>query len=348
VRALAISAHGGLEQLEARDDLPIPDLRASTDVRIRVRAAALNHLDLFVLRGLPGVTLVVPWIVGSDACGVVDAIGTEVTNVSAGDLVVINPGVSDRTCAYCQSGEQSLCLRFQILGEGRPGTAAEYIIVPAANVRSIPTGTDAPVAAAFTLATLTAWRMVHTKARVQAGERVLIWGIGGGVAIQALQICKAIGAEVWVTSRSNQKLERARELGADHTLKSSSHDVAAIIREATAKVGVDVVIDDVGHATWPASLKSLGKRGRLVTCGATSGPMVETDVRRLFWNQWTILGSTMGNDAEFEAVVAELRAGRLHPPVDSVWPLEQGKAAYERLETGEQFGKVVISIDGTA
>ena len=289
-------------------------------------------------------TLAPPWIVGSDASGVVDAVGSEVTNVAVGDLVVVNPGISDRTCVYCQIGEHSLCLRYKILGEHRSGTAAEYITVPAANVRNIPKETDPRLAAAFTLATLTAWRMVHTKAQIRARERVLIWGIGGGVAIQALQICKRIGAEVWVTSSSNEKLERARELGADHMLNSRDV-VAGMIRQATEKTGVDVVIDNVGHLTWPASLKSLGRRGRLVTCGATSGPMVDIDVRRLFWNQWTILGSTMGNDAEFDAVVEELRAGRLHPPVDSVWPLEQGRNAYARLEEAKQFGKIVISID---
>src|SRR5207237_6968908 len=164
--------------------------------------------------------------------------------------------------------------------------------------------------AAFPLVTLTAWRMVHTRARVQPGERVLIWGIGGGVAIAALQICQRIGAEVWVTSSSDEKLARAKELGADHTL-NSRENVAASIRQATAKAGVDVVIDNVGHETWAQSLQALGRGGRLVTCGATSGPMAETDLRRLFWNQWTILGSTMGNDAEFDAAVNELRAGRL-------------------------------------
>jgi NADPH:quinone reductase-like Zn-dependent oxidoreductase len=187
--------------------------------------------------------------------------------------------------------------------------------------------------------------MVHTRARVREGERVLIWGIGGGVALAALQICKQIGAEVWVTSRSDAKLARARELGADHALNSHDVDVAAEIRGATGKAGVDVVIDDVGHETWAQSLKALGRRGRLVTCGATSGPMVETDARRLFWNQWTIMGSTMGNDTEFDAIVAELRAGRLHPPVDSIWPLARGREAFARLAAGEQFGKVVIAVE---
>ena len=345
MRALTISAHGGLEQLEVRDDLPMPDVRTPTDVRVRVRAASINHLDLFVLHGMPGVTLVPPWIVGSDACGVVESVGSDVSGLSPGDFVVINPGLSDRTCAYCQSGDQSLCLRFKILGEHTPGTIAEYVVVPATNVRAVPSSGNVAAAAAFGLATLTAWRMVHTRARVRRGERVLIWGIGGGVALAALQMCKLIGAEVWVTSRSDEKLARAREVGADHTLNSRSDDVAAEIRKATAKAGVDVVIDNVGHATWTQSLQALGRRGRLVTCGGTSGPIVETDIRRLFWNQWTILGSTMGNDDEFDAVVAEFRAGRLVPPIDSVWPLERGVAAFERLSSGEQFGKIAIAIE---
>jgi NADPH:quinone reductase-like Zn-dependent oxidoreductase len=345
VRALTISAHGGLEQLEVRDDLPLPELRASTDVRVRVRAAALNHLDLFVLRGMPGLTLVPPWIVGSDAFGVVDAVGDSVRGLSSGDSVIVNPGISDRTCAYCQAGEQSLCLKYKILGEHTPGTAAEFIVVPAANVRSVAYGVDPAIAAAFPLATLTAWRMVHTRAQVRPGERVLIWGIGGGVALAALQICKQIGADVWVTSRSEEKLARAKELGADHALNARGEDIAGTIRKATAKAGVDVVIDNVGHASWGQSLQALGRRGRLVTCGATSGPMVETDVRRLFWNQWTILGSTMGNDNEFDAIAGELRRGHLLPPVDSVWPLVDGVRAFERLASGDQFGKVVIAIE---
>jgi NADPH:quinone reductase-like Zn-dependent oxidoreductase len=344
VRALTFSAHGGLEQLELRDDLPVPELREPTDVRIRVRAAALNHIDLFALRGLPGAHIVPPWIVGSDACGTVDAVGAAVTNVAPGDLAVVNPGISDRTCSFCQTGEQPLCLKFRVLGEHLPGTATEFIVIPSPNVRAIPATIDPASAAAFSLATLTAWRMVHSRARVRAGERVLIWGIGGGVAIAALQICKQIGAEVWVTSSSDAKLARATQLGADHTLNTSSDDIPAIIRNATGKAGVDVVIDNVGEATWTKSLMALGKRGRLVTCGGTSGPMVQTDVRRLFWNQWSILGSTMGNDEEYDAVIRELRMERLMPPVDRVFPLEQGRSAYERLATGSQFGKVVIAV----
>ncbi len=322
----------------------MPALRAPTDARVRVRAAALNHIDLFVIGGLPGTTIKPPWVVGSDATGVVDEVGPDVRNVSPGDVVVVNPGISDRTCAYCRAGEHPLCLHFGVLGEDLPGTAAEHIVVPAVNLRAIPASIEPAVAAAFPLATLTAWRMVHSRARVRPRERVLIWGIGGGVALAALQICKQIGAEVWVTSSSDAKLERAKQLGADHTLRSGP-DVPASICAATGKAGVDVVIDSVGRETWPLSLRALGRLGRLVTCGGTSGPMVETDVRRLFWNQWSILGSTMANDDEFDAVVRELRAGRLLPPVDSIWPLAQGRQAYERLASGQQFGKVVISLE---
>lgn len=345
MRALTLSAHGGLEQLDVRDDLPTPEVSATTDVRVRVRAVALNRLDLFVVAGLPGQTLVPPWIVAADATGIVESVGKEVTNVVVGDSVIVNPGISDRTCEYCRRGEQSLCVKYKLLGEHLPGTAAEFVVVPAANVRAIPATVDPTVAAAFPLVTLTAWRMVHTRARVRAGERVLIWGIGGGVAIAALQICKQVGAEVWVTSASESKRARAKLLGADHALDTRGGDVAATIRKATAKAGVDVVFDNVGQATWAQSLQALGKRGRLVTCGATSGPMVETDVRRLFWNQWSILGSTMGNDEEFDAIARELHAGRLLPVVDSVWALADGRKAYERLASPERFGKVVITIE---
>jgi NADPH:quinone reductase-like Zn-dependent oxidoreductase len=183
-----------------------------------------------------------------------------------------------------------------------------------------------------------------TRANVQPGEDVLIWGIGGGVAIAALQICVQIGARAWVVSSSDEKLRLARAQGATETINRTTTDVARFVRERTNKRGMDVVVDNVGTATWKQSLFALGRRGRLVTCGGTSGPIVETDVRRLFWNQWSILGSTMGNDAEFDAVVNELREGRLLPPVDSVFSLENGAAAFHRLASGEQFGKVVVNV----
>jgi NADPH:quinone reductase-like Zn-dependent oxidoreductase len=344
MRGLTISAHGSLDQLEFRDDLPEPELVRDNDVRIRMRAAALNHLDLFLIGGLPGRTITPPFVLGTDGTGVVDAIGPAVTNVRVGDMVVVNPGVSDRTCEYCLAGEQPLCPRFGVIGEHVPGMMTEYFVVPSTNVASIPEDTDVAEAAAFTLATLTAYRMMVTRAAVTPNDHVLIWGIGGGVALQCLQVAKWIGARVTVTSGSDAKLQRARALGADDTINHRDIDVGREIRSRTGKRGVDVVVDSVGEATWSQSLGALGRRGRLVTCGGTSGPMVTTDIRKLFWNQWSILGSTMGNDAEFHAVVEHFRAGRLRPVVDSTFDLTEGKKAFSRLESAEQFGKVVIRI----
>lgn len=342
--ALTLSTHGDLDRLEYRDDLPEPVLRDPRDVRVRIEAAALNHLDLFMVGGLPGITIVPPFVVGSDGAGIVDAVGDAVTHVRPGDRVAINPGTSCGACEYCLQGEQPLCPRYQIFGEHRPGFMAEYVVLPGRNVYAVPGDVTAEQAAAFSLATLTAWRMVVTRAQVRPGDQLLIWGIGGGVAQAALQIAKRIGATVWVTSGSDEKLARARALGADHALNHRTEDVPRVIREATGKRGVDVVIDSVGEATWTRSLQALGRRGRLVTCGGTSGAMVQTDVRRMFWNQWSLLGSTMGTEAEYETIVGELRAGRLLPVVDSVTPLAEGRRAYERLRSGEQFGKVVVRV----
>ena len=344
MRALTISAHGGLDKLEYRTDLPIPEASAG-HVRVRVTAAALNRLDLFMLEGLPGATLRPPWVMGGDATGTIDAIGENVrARLMIGDTVVINPGISDGSCEYCRGGEQSLCIRFGLLGEHHPGTLAEYVVVPATNVRRIPETIPKEEAGAYTLAAITAWRMVVTRARVGPNDDVLIWGIGGGVALAALSTVKQLGARAWVTSSSDEKLARARELGADETLNHRTTDVGKEIRARTGKRGVSVVIDNVGPDTWKQSLIALGKQGRLVTCGGTSGPMVETDVRRLFWNQWTIMGSTMGNDAEFDAVAKELSAGRLRPVIDSVYDLENGKDAFARLASGDQFGKIVVRV----
>ena len=347
MRGLTISAHGGLDQLEYRTDLTKPEPKRG-EIRVRVKAAALNHLDLFVVAGMPGVKITPPWILGADATGVVDAVG-DLSGVSdnklqVGDSVIINPGISDYTCEYCQAGEHSLCVKFGILGEHHPGTLAEYIVVAARNARSIPRDKPVEQAAAFTLAALTAWRMVVTRARVQKSDNVLIWGIGGGVALAALEIVRKIGATAWVTSHSDEKLALARGLGAENLLNYTTTDVGKEIRARTGKRGVDVVFDTVGEASWPQSLTALGKRGRLVTCGATSGPHVQMDVRRLFWNQWDNMGSTMGNEAEFDTVANEYRAGRLTALVDSVFDISQGRKAFERLASGQQFGKVVVRI----
>ncbi len=345
MRALTISAHGDLSQLSVRD-VPQPQLDRPGDVRVRIHAAALNRLDLFVLAGIPGVNITPDWVVGSDGAGVIESVGANVTDVRPGQRVILNPGVVNRDCSceYCRAGDQPLCLTYGVLGEHRHGTLAEYVVVPQENVQLINANIAFEQAAAFPLATLTAWRMVHTRARVREGDHVLIWGIGGGVALAALQICKLLGATVWVTSGSDEKLARASALGADHTINHRDGDAGKQVRLATNKRGMDVVIDSVGEATWTQSLIALGKRGRLVTCGGTSGPMVQTDVRRMFWNQWTLMGSTMGNDDEFAAIAEQLRADRLLPPVDSVFSLQRGRDAYARLQSGEQFGKVVVRV----
>ncbi|MGQ0539430.1 MAG: zinc-binding dehydrogenase [Gemmatimonadaceae bacterium] len=344
MRALTISSHGGLERLEFRSDIEPPAIAQANDVRVRLHAAALNRLDLWTLGGLPGITIRPPWILGADGAGVVESVGEGVSAVRVGDAVYLNPGISCRKCEYCLAGEHSLCVRFGILGEHLPGTFADYVVVPEPNVRTIPSESSWDVAAAYPLATLTAWRMLMTRARLRSGEDVLIYGIGGGVALAALQIAKRAGARVWVTSGSDAKLERARTLGADETLRHDLVDVGKEVRARTGKRGVDVIVDSVGEQTWPQSLAALGKRGRLVTCGGTSGPNVQMDVRRLFWNQWSILGSTMGNDAEFDAITAAFRAGELGGIVDAAYPLEQGREAFARLQSGSQFGKVILRI----
>jgi NADPH:quinone reductase-like Zn-dependent oxidoreductase len=342
MRALAITGNGSLDQVKYREDLPMPE-PGPTDVRVRMVAGALNHLDLWVVRGLPGANITEPFILGSDGTGVIESAGRDVRGVREGDRVVINAGVSAADDEYTRRGEEPLSPGFGVLGEHRNGTFAEYVVLPSKNVRAIPPTIPDDIAAAYTLSTLTAWRMCVTRARVRAGDDVLIWGIGGGVALASLAICKSLGARVWVTSSSNEKLERARALGADETLNHRDVEAGREVRARTGKRGVTVVIDSVGSATWKQSLMALGRGGRLVTCGGTSGPMVETDVRRLFWNQWTIMGSTMGSEAEFEAVVQQLVDGRLSAVIDSVFPIERGRDALARMERGEQFGKIVLS-----
>ncbi|MBA4071504.1 MAG: hypothetical protein C0497_06665 [Gemmatimonas sp.] len=345
MHALTISTTGSLDCVEFRSDIAPPALTAPGQVRVRMQAAPLNHLDLWTVRGLPSMKITGPWIIGADGTGVVAEVSADVTSVRPGDRVVINPGLSCRQCDYCQSGEQPLCVKFGVLGEHVPGTFADELVVPATNVRPIPASVTDGAAAAFGLAALTAWRMLVTRAQVTAGDEVLIWGIGGGVAQAALLIAKARGARVWVTSGSDDKLARARILGADETINHTGIDVGREVRERTGKRGVNVVVDSVGAATWQQSLGALGRGGRLVTCGGTSGHTLQTDVRRLFWNQWTIMGSTMGSDADFDAIVGELIAGRLLLPVDSTYPLARGREALAHLQSGAQFGKVVLQIN---
>jgi len=346
LRAAVLTDIGGLDRL-AIAEVPDPGPPGPGEVRVAVRAAALNHLDLFVAGGLPGIDYRFPHVVGADGAGVVESVGAGVERVRPGDRVMINPGIPDRTCEFCRAGEQSLCVQYRILGEHLPGTLRGAVLVPGANVAPIPDLEPAlswAEAAAFSLVTLTAWRMVTTRARVRAGEWVLVWGIGGGVSLTALRIAKQLGAKVIATSSSDAKLARARELGADVTLNHATQDVPKEVRALTAKRGVDVVVENVGAATWEKSIRVLAKGGRVVTCGGTSGPMLVTDVRRLFWGQYTILGSTMGNDAEYAAIVGELAAGRLRPLVDRVFSFSQVRDAYAYLERAEQLGKVAVEI----
>ena len=347
MRACILTASGGIDKLDVTyiPDAPPPQ---AGEVRVGMRAAALNHLDLFVADGLPGTADRFPHVVGADGAGIIESVGPDVTTVRPGDRVMINPGIPDYTCEFCRAGEQSLCVNYRILGEHLPGTLAELKTVPVQNVAPIPLLVP-PLswaeAAAFSLVTLTAWRMLVTRARVKAEDLVLVWGIGGGVSLAALRIAKLHGARVIVTSSSDAKLEAAKGLGADVTLNHRTQKVSQAIRELTNKRGVDIVVENVGAATWDDSLRSLCRGGRLVTCGATSGPQVSLDLRRVFWHQWSILGSTMGNATEYAEIVTRLGKGELRPVIDRVYPLEQARDAYERLAKGEQLGKIVVELN---
>jgi len=348
VKAFVLRATGG-EGLEhtALDDVPPAAAPGPGEVRVAIKAAALNHLDLFVIQGLPGLPKSLPHILGSDGAGVVESVGAGVTAVRPGERVLINPGISDYSCEFCLKGEHSLCLRYGILGEHLPGTLPELATVPVHNVLPVPDVTP-PIswaeAAAFSLVTLTAWRMVVTRAQLQAGEWVLVWGIGGGVSLAALRIARLVGARVIATSSSDAKLMRARELGAEVMVNHRTQQVPQVVRELTGKRGVDVVVENVGEATWGDSLRCLAKGGRIVTCGGTTGPKLVTDVRPLFWHQFTILGSTMGNAAEYREVVRRLGQGELRPIVDATFPLSRARDGFERLQRGDQIGKVVVEI----
>jgi NADPH:quinone reductase-like Zn-dependent oxidoreductase len=349
VKALVMRAHGDLSNLSV-GDVPEPPPPEARQVTVRVKAAGINHLDLWTLRGLPGISLSFPHVLGGDAAGIVERVGSDVTSVQPGDRVMINPGISCQRCDYCLAGEQSLCVDYRLLGEHVPGTLAELVLVPDANVVRVPRPPAGQAeiswaeAAAFSLVTLTAWRMLVTRARVRPGEVVLIWGVGGGVSLAALRIARLSGAFTIVTSSSDTKLAKAAAVGADVTLNHRAVDVAKEVRRLTARRGADVVVENVGEATWEQSLRALGRAGRLVTCGGTTGHNLVTDVRRLFWYQWSIMGSTMGNHAEYQEIVRLLGQGQLRPIVDSVHPLNRAVEGFRRLEEGAQFGKIVVEV----
>jgi NADPH:quinone reductase-like Zn-dependent oxidoreductase len=276
----------------------------------------------------------------------VDALGAGVEGLSAGDRVLIQPGLYDNACEFCRAGEQSLCVRYRILGEHVPGTFAEAVVVPARNVFPIPERLSFEQAAAFPLVYQTAWRMVVTRGEVRPGQTVLIHGAGGGAGGAALEIARLLGARVFATTSGAEKAKRLAEAGAEVVIDYTTQDVAREIRALTGKRGVDVVIDSVGEKTWMTSLKSAAKGGRIVTCGATSGPNPKEELRLVFWNHLSILGSTMANDREFRAMLSAVAAGKLSPRIDNVFAFSRAKEAYERLERGEQHGKIVLVPDG--
>ena len=340
MKALAFNEHGGIEKL-AYQDVPDPGIGPG-DVLVKVRACALNHLDLFVREGLPGLKLPLPFWSGCDIAGDVAEVGAEVQGVKVGDRVAVNPNITCGRCEYCIQGEDSLCVSYGILGEHTYGGLAEYVTVEGRNVVKLPDAITYEGGAAFILVNMTAWRMLVTQARLRAGEDLLILGVGGGVSSAAVQIGKLCGARVWVTSSSQDKLTRAKALGADECINYTKEDWARVVREKTGRRGVDVVLENVGASTWKSSLRALAKGGRLVTCGATSGPIGETDIRVVFWNQLRIIGSTMANRKEFHDVMTQLFRGTLKPVVDQVLPLKDGAAAQQRLAEGKQFGKLVL------
>ena len=327
MKAVRIHEDGGPEVLryeEAPDPVP-----AAGEVLIRLQAASLNHLDLWVRQGLPSVPK--PRILGADGAGLVEALGEGVEGFDLGQPVVINPGIEHGA-------------RINVVGEHMQGTHAELVTIPATNVYPLPERLSFEEAAAFPLVFETAYRMLVTRARLEEGEWVLVWGIGSGVATAALAIAKALSAKTIVTSSSDEKLERARQLGADAIVNHAEGDVAAAVKEHTGGRGADVVVEHVGEATWQISLQAAAHGGRIAVCGATSGPNPPAALHRVWWKQLTILGSTMGTKADFEGAYELVADGRASPTVDRVFPLAEARAAHQHLEQGAQLGKVVLRI----
>ena len=328
MRAVRIHEDGGPEVL-VLEEAPDP-VAGPGDVLVRLRASALNHLDVWIRKGLPSVPK--PRILGADGAGIVEALGEGVTGFEPGERVVLNPGI--------EAGGG----RIHVIGEHRDGTNAELIAVPATNVHPIPEGLSFEEAAAFPLVFETAYRMLVTRAGLREGEWVLAWGIGGGVSTAALAIAKALGANVLATSSSDAKLELARELGADATVNHATGDVKEAVQGATGGRGIDVVVEHVGQATWATSLQVAAPGGRITVCGATSGPNPPAALHRIWWKQLSILGSTMGTGEDFARAYELVGSGRARPVIDEVLPLEEIRAAHERLEAGEQLGKIVLTI----
>ena len=340
MKATIFKQHGGPEVLEYAD-VPDPRIRAD-EVLIEVKACALNHLDIFVRGGLPGIEIPLPHILGNDIAGMVREVGELVTWAKPGDEVMVNPGVSCGHCDACLSGEDNLCREYDIMGYRRNGGYAELVAVPGVNIVPKPPELSWEEAAALPLVTVTAWHMLVTRVNVQPGETVLVHAAGSGVGSIAIQIAKLRGARVITTASTGEKLEKARELGADEAINYTQADWPKEVRRLTDRKGVDVVVEHTGAATWPGSISSLKNNGRLVTCGATSGYDARTDLRQVFYRHLNILGSFMGSKAELLDALKFVRDGKIRAVVDRVLPLSEARQAHEVIENRAQFGKVVL------
>lgn len=339
MKAAYFEAHGGLDVLKV-GDLPAPALNPG-DVRIKVKAAALNHLDLFVREGWPGLKLSLPHIGGTDVAGIVTEVASNVTSVKVGAEVLVNPGLN---FSAGPDGHLVIPPNVSIVGETRWGGLAEECVVPATHVVPKPDTMSWEKAAALPLAAITAMQMIKRKGRVKTGDRVLVIGAGGGVAIMAIQIAKALGAWVCATTGGPEKVAKVKQLGVNHVIDYKADpnwSKSAFL--ATDKKGFDVIIDSVGEATFKESVRLLGLGGRLVTCGATTGPAGEMDLRLIFWKQLSILGSTMGIPQDLTDALKMWQQGKLEPIIDSVFPLENVREAQERLHQAGQFGKIVLT-----
>jgi NADPH:quinone reductase-like Zn-dependent oxidoreductase len=341
MQAIVLREHGGPEVLHAaRVPMPVP---GPGDVRVRVRAVALNHLDLWVRRGGPAFRLDYPHRLGSEIAGDIDALGSGITDLEAGAQCVVNPGVSCGVCAACLSGHDNLCRRYRILGENMQGGYGEYVVVPRANIAPYPGELSYTDAAAWLLTFLTAWQMLVVKARVAPGDVVLVQGAGSGVGVAATQICGLFGARVIATAGSEDKLQRARALGAEHTINYREQDFVAEVKRITEKRGVDIVFEHVGGDTFARSIVATRNGGRVVVCGATSGFTPQIDLRHIFFRQIAVLGSTMGSKGDLYALLPHIATGRLRPIVHEVLPLARAADAHRILEERRAFGKLVLT-----
>ena len=343
MKAVLFEEHGDRSVIDY-GEFPDPE-PADDEVLVDVKAGALNHLDVWTRGGLPGIDLEMPHVPGSDGAGEVVEVGEDVTRFEPGDRVALTAGVYCGDCEFCRHGEESMCVRFHIIGEHVPGVHSELAAVDEQNLVPVPEGVDWETAAAAPLVFQTAWRMLIDRAELREGETVLVLGASGGVGHAAVQIADHAGADVIATASTEEKREYAREVGADETIDYTDVDFSKAVRELTDGRGVDVVLDHIGGETWGKSIKSLRKGGRLVTCGATGGFNPETDVRRLFWNQLELIGSTMATPGQVDDVLSLVWDGTLEPRIRDVLPMSETARAHEMIEEREGFGKVVVVPD---